>query len=355
MTETTLRDAAKLLYKCFFTILPYAKKYLKQYENWALCIPNVELRTQALNSMNSKKFHADGGSLYALLSLHAVEPLVRFIVAFQTISDYLDNLCDRSTSLDPVDFAQLHQSMIDAVDPLADPFQTNYYQYREDQDDGGYLRRLVGECQAVLAELPSFHLVWNYVDQWVRLYGELQTHKHVVIQERESRLIAWWQKNEMLAPELYWWEYAAATGSTLGVFVLCSMAANPELKVDHIEKIAASYFPWMGGVHIILDYLIDQEEDRVSGDLNFVSYYEHEEQTKERIQWMINRTLLSLQNVPNRNFHQLIVQGLLGLYLSDPKVMALPVAQQVRHIYKKTSSVTRFFDIGSRIYRIVRP
>ena len=30
---------------------------------------------------------------------------IKFIVAYQTISDYLDNLCDRSTSLDPDDFS----------------------------------------------------------------------------------------------------------------------------------------------------------------------------------------------------------------------------------------------------------
>ena len=40
---------------------------------------------------------------------------IKFIVAYQTISDYLDNLCDRSSSLDPQDFAALHESMGDAL------------------------------------------------------------------------------------------------------------------------------------------------------------------------------------------------------------------------------------------------
>lgn len=35
------------------------------------------------------------------------------------------------------------------------------------------------------------------------------------------------------------------------------------------EKIKAGYFPYIQGLHILLDYLIDQEEDKAGGDLNF--------------------------------------------------------------------------------------
>lgn len=48
--------------------------------------------------------------------------------------------------MDPDDFRLLHQSMLDAVDPEAVP--VNYYELREDQDDGGYLRNLVTTCQS---------------------------------------------------------------------------------------------------------------------------------------------------------------------------------------------------------------
>jgi len=39
---------------------------------------------------------------------------------------------------------------------------------------------------------------------------------------------------------------------------------------DELTQVKNSYFPWVQGLHILLDYLIDQEEDRINGDLNFV-------------------------------------------------------------------------------------
>ena len=59
-------------------------------------------------SIETKTFHCEGGALYALLAEAHRDDAIRFIVAYQTISDYLDNLCDRSTSLDPEDFTLLH-------------------------------------------------------------------------------------------------------------------------------------------------------------------------------------------------------------------------------------------------------
>ena len=64
-------------------------------------IPNPELRKQALASIEHKTFHCEGGAIMALMANEHYQEAIRFIVAYQTISDYLDNLCDRSTSQDP--------------------------------------------------------------------------------------------------------------------------------------------------------------------------------------------------------------------------------------------------------------
>ena len=91
----------------------------------------------------------------ALLANEHREECIRFIVAYQTISDYLDNLCDRSTSLDPNDFAALHESMLMALSPEVEG-GGNYYRYRDDQDDGGYLDELVETCQDVLKKTKHY-------------------------------------------------------------------------------------------------------------------------------------------------------------------------------------------------------
>jgi len=58
-----------------------------------------------------------------LLAGEKYKEAIRFIVAYQTISDYLDNLCDRSTSSDPADFRALHESMLHALTPGGQVYQ----------------------------------------------------------------------------------------------------------------------------------------------------------------------------------------------------------------------------------------
>src|SRR5699024_462993 len=109
-------------------VLPRVNEYLGEWRNHAESIPNPELRKQALQSIDTKTFHCQGGAILALLAGERIDEVIRFIVAYQTISDYLDNLCDRSTSLDPDHFQALHESMIHALTPDAEP--VNYYRLR---------------------------------------------------------------------------------------------------------------------------------------------------------------------------------------------------------------------------------
>src|SRR5690606_13509984 len=164
--------------------------------------------------------------------LHILIPL---IVAFQTISDYLDNLCDRSTSMDEGDFRLLHQSMLDAIDPQAE--LTDYYALREEREDGGYLHRLVLTCQDRIRELPGYHAAQPIVAELVQLYTDLQVYKHIDPSLREAALLSWWELHQSRAPQLKWNEFAAATGSTLGVFMLFLSASDEHLSETSAQKI----------------------------------------------------------------------------------------------------------------------
>ncbi len=104
-----------LLYRINREAIPDVRTYLNEWEKKANEIPNEELQAQALSSIKEKAFHCEGGSVYGLLAGEERKTIIRFIVAYQTISDYLDNLCDRSTSLDEDDFRALHQSMYHAL------------------------------------------------------------------------------------------------------------------------------------------------------------------------------------------------------------------------------------------------
>lgn len=338
------------MYILYRHIFPQVKVELNKWKQRAAQIPDPELRKQALSSIENKTFHCEGGSVYASALHSHREVLIPLIVAYQTISDYLDNLCDRSTSLHSDNFSALHQSMLDAVSLNSDV--QDYYQYNAEKNDGGYLQELVHTCQKSIRQLANYYKVQDSIDQLARLYCDLQIHKHVHVDEREARLLAWWKHHQDKAPDLYWNEFSAATGSTLGIFHLFQIASLEEIEEHRIEQVMQCYFPWVCSLHILLDYLVDLEEDQLGGDLNFISYYANPDHIYKRITYITAQARELANHLPDHSFHQLIIDGLLGLYLSDGKVLRQPMVQGIARALLRSSPLrTRFFFWNSRGYR----
>jgi tetraprenyl-beta-curcumene synthase len=86
------------------------------------------------------------------------------------------------------------------------------------------------------------------------------------------------------------------------------------------RKIRDAYFPWVQGLHILLDYFIDQDEDRRGGDLNFCSYYQDHREMVARLSHFYKQANVSISALPYARFHRLIIKGLLGIYCADKKV-----------------------------------
>lgn len=347
---TAPKGPLTLMLRVYRDVLPGVSKELDWWMAKAKEIPNEELRRQAVASITDKRFHCIGGAVYATMRPAAQHVLIPLIVALQTISDYLDNLCDRSTSLDPADFRQLHLAMHDAVDdsrPLND-----YYAYREEKEDGGYLRKLVETCRDCTGRLPSYAAVQPYVSELVGLYGDLQVYKHIREEDREPALLAWWDRHKAAYPDIRWNEFAAASGSTLGMFTLFAAAADASLQEADAERLREMYFPYVCGLHILLDYLIDREEDRIGGDLNFCEYYENEFQAAERIEWVARQARNQVKSAADCKFHRMIVEGLLALYLSDPKVARQPEVIMItkRLMGSSGSPWTRLFFFANSIW-----
>ena len=342
---------AKLVFKDIF---PIVHRELDYWEERANSIPNEELRIQARASIANKAFHCEGGSILALLAGDNKTKVIQFIVAYQTISDYLDNLCDRSTSLDPKDFALLHESMKHALNPQAE--LKNYYEQREDQNDGGYLADLVKTCQEVLRDLPHYKEVQPYLFELCGYYCDLQIHKHVIWEERVDRLQAWFETYRHRLPEgMTWYEFSACAGSTLGIFCLVSYAVRPRFRNDLAKDVRDAYFPYVQGLHIMLDYFIDQEEDRIGNDLNFCFYYESEKKMIERLCYFLEQANLDIEKIHDSHFHKMVNQGLVGIYLADGKVAEQKdVKTHVRKLLKQGGFRSYFFYWNCKVYYAMR-
>ncbi|WML40910.1 tetraprenyl-beta-curcumene synthase family protein [Neobacillus sp. OS1-2] len=339
-----------LMSRVYRKILPAVHQELAYWRSCAEKIPNLELRNQALASIEHKTFHCEGGAILALTAGDDYKKAVKFIVAYQTISDYLDNLCDRSTSLDPDDFAALHESMTDALVLHAD--QKNYYRLRTDQDDAGYLQDLSETCRSVLREIKHYPLIKDYLLELCQYYCDLQIHKHVVKEQRVPRLEKWFHHYQEELPEMEWYEFSACSGSTLGIFCLISYAMREDFRASDADNIRKGYFPYIQGLHILLDYFIDQEEDIAGGDLNFCSFYKSEETLFQRLKHFLTEADKHTEFLPHKNFHQLINRGLLGIYLSDGKVRKQKnVRRLARGIIKSGGWISYFFYFNGLAYR----
>lgn len=340
-----------LMYQVYKQVLPTVHEFLSEWRKKAEAIPDQELRTQALMSIDSKTFHCEGGAIYALLAGEQFREVVRFIVAYQTISDYLDNLCDRSTSLDPKDFRALHQSMPDALTVGASI--KDYYEFRNEKNDGGYLTDLVETCQETIAEFPAYSSVQNENVALANLYSDLQVHKHVKVEERVPRLQKWFDEHREKVGDMSWYEFSASTGSTLGIFCMTAYSAGKrELTKQEAEIIKDGYFPWVQGLHILMDYFIDQEEDRAGGDLNFCFYYKNEEHMLTRMEHFFKEADRSLKKLPNGKFHRLINNGLIAIYLADDKVKKdVDLKKKGKRLIRSGGVSTLFFYLNGWMYR----
>ncbi|MDQ0220284.1 tetraprenyl-beta-curcumene synthase family protein [Peribacillus cavernae] len=339
-----------LMKNVYRDIFPIVHEELMLWTKRAETIPDQELRKQAMDSISSKTFHCEGGSILALVAEEKRADAIRFIVAYQTISDYLDNLCDRSTSLDPEDFKALHESMHHSLD--IDAVQTNYYRYRAEQDDGGYLRDLVGTCQSVLQKISNYPVILPYLKELCSYYCDLQVHKHVTVDERIPRLQSWFDTYKEKLPTMSWYEFSACSGSTLGIFCLVSYSLREDFEANYADIIREGYFPYIQGLHILLDYLIDQEEDKDGGDLNFCFYYKNDEELFERFSHFVKKSDQYARKLPHKRFHQLIHRGLLGLYLSDDKVKTQKgVKLLAKRLIRFGGFESIFFYFNGRAYR----
>jgi tetraprenyl-beta-curcumene synthase len=342
-------------------VLPAVRDELAGWRVAAAAIPDRSLREQAQASIESKEFHCQAGAALALLAGERWREAVGFVVAMQTLSDYLDNLCDSNGQHSATCLRRLHLGMVHAADPPGDaalpatgelPLRyPDCYAWYPQRADGGYYGRLIAACQGFVLGAGLGRGVRRAGRQLMIWYRELQAAKHAPWPERLPRLLAWHRgveeaandqagrraagspgpTDEPLCPELplsrrlMWPEFAAACGSTLPLFALYCRAAGIGAgsggrgAQGELRRILQAYYPWIAGLHIMLDGLIDRAADRVEDQLNLTAYYSSEGERRHRLRWLAGQAADAAAGLPDGHYHRTVVDGLLAVYLSDPK------------------------------------
>jgi tetraprenyl-beta-curcumene synthase len=301
------------------TVVPRASRVLGSIEDVARAIPDRGLREQALASIADKAYHVQGGCILAtFLKGAAARRYVDIVAPLETIYDYLDNLCDRLPNVPATAYPTLHEALLDALDerrPRAD-----YYRDGPSRDDGGYLRGLVERVRAGISTLPNYGAVRDELIEIGRYYADLQTFKHARPGAREAVCKAWYERHRERFPGLYWWEFAAACGSSLPVFALLYLASQPRLAPNAVAGTLGAYFPNVSAVHILLDYFIDQAEDREHRELNFVACYASSAEAVSRVGRLVAATSARVRALQDGEWHVFVLRAMCLFYLTHPKV-----------------------------------
>lgn len=320
-----LAALASVMARFFLLVYPLVRGQLRAWEATASAIPDPALRTQALSTLQSERLSAAGAALFAATAPRRRDPqLVRALVAYQLICDYLDTLAEQP-SADPVaNGAQLHRALADAVAdrPLAD-----HYALHRARDDGGYLAALVGACRDGCATLPAYARVRAAALREARR-NEVQGINHAGAGVREPALRRWAAgvRADAAAGDARWFELAAAGSSSLAVLALIAAAADPATTSEHAERVRSAYFPWIEALSTLLDSVADREHDARSGELSFVDQYASRAAEVARLQEIVARAIAGARELPNGERHVVLVVGMIAMHLSEATAW-LPSAQ----------------------------
>jgi tetraprenyl-beta-curcumene synthase len=288
----------------------------REIEGWrrhAESIPDAGIREDALAALAEKRFNAEGAALFAALPPRRDAALVRVLVAFQILLDFLDTLSERPAPDAVADGRQLHLALRDALDPQRP--RSDYYRHHPQRSDGGYVRALVECCRESCLSLPAYGNVRSLALRAAARCSVQGLNHDPDGARRESTLEGWARSNFPTSP-FSWWELTAAASSTLGIHALLALAADPTCARSDAVEVEAAYMPWICAASTMLDSYADEEEDAASGAHSYLAHYPSSSVACRRTRELVGRSLREARRLPNGSRHALIAAGMVAMYLS---------------------------------------
>jgi tetraprenyl-beta-curcumene synthase len=354
LLTATFADAAR---RYWTGVFPQIAGELSHWHDRAGEIPDPALRRLALDAQR-KRGNIEGAAAFATFAPHhSRTTVVRALVALQAAYDYLDVLAEQPQP-DPVAGARgLHEALLDSLDPALGTVsqaarQHDYYAQYPQDGDGGYLAELVDTCRTALAKLPSYPVVAAIARRSAARILEFQSLNLSKSQGDHDALARWGRAQTPAASDLRWWESAAAGGSPLGLYALIAAAADPAIATADAEAIEHAYFPWIGGLHSLLDHLVDRSEDAAAGQRNLIDYYASPQEAAIRMQALAAQSVFAARALLRGRQHTVMLAGMAGYYLSSPEASApgaRPIARNLRETIGGLTTPTLFVFKARRL------
>jgi cytochrome P450 len=272
--------------------------------------------------------------------------LLRLLVAYQTIWDFLDNVSERDPG--EANARQLHLALSEALDPEA-PI-SDYYRHHPWHDDGGYLRALVETCRAGCAALPSYSRVRPQMLAGVALCA-VQGVNHDPDPKRRDAALRAWAERECSGERAMTWFESTAAASAFTPHVLLALAAESSCEERDIAEALNAYFPWVSLAIAMLDSYGDQRDDASSGSHSYISHYSDVDVAVQRLCEIVNRTAREARGLRNGRRHATLVACMVAMYLSRDGAHAPDMRAGTRALAGAGGSLTRLLLPLARTWR----
>jgi tetraprenyl-beta-curcumene synthase len=288
------------------------KAELAPWRARAEAIPDPGVRRQALAAMDKGRALVDGAALFWILPLRRRLPLLRLLVAFQTMLNLLDLELEREAQgagRRPGSWMWLAREALDLTRPP--PVDTIDARLRR---DGGYLRALVMACRAGCATLPRYQEAHGLlIRETTRSHAFEIEHDRDVVRRARTLQVHVAQHFRDVAGTA-WWELAGGASSLLTAMVVLALAADEATTPADLGRAADAY---VGVASALLDSYVDRPADLASGAHNWFDYYPSDEHAAGRAAELLAQAVGEVRQLRHAERHLVIVTSMAALALSS--------------------------------------
>lgn len=300
-------------------------------------------RGLALEALREKRGHIDGAALFWILARRRDPGLLRLLVAYDVLCDYLDSLTERT---DADDARLLHRAMTDALVP------DGPLRYFGGAGDGGYLDALVETCRTVCAALPSFAVVQPHALREAERAAAVLPTNHLPASQRDAALQAWAAREFPDEQELAWYELGAAASTWLAVQASLAMGSEAACEGDRVAAVCGAYFPWCSLAGTMLDSYVDEADDLAAGNHRYVAHYPSRAAMLDRVSMAVEQAALGVMRLPDGRRHAVILSCMVAMYLSKDSARAPELRDATRRLATSGGTLTCVLVPILRAWRI---
>jgi len=349
LSPAQLRALAHAVWRELTWTLAAVSREVHRWRATADLIPSAQIRHDALSALANKRGHTDGAALFTILPHTRNPSLLRLLVAYEIIWDFLDSVNERGANAGQANGSQLHLALIDALH--ADRPVADYYRHHPWTNDGGYMHSLVQCCRDASAELPSFKRVLPLLTRETTRAQVLAINHELERDQRDAALKAWAEREHPFH-DVAWYEVTGAASASMTVHALFALAAEPALANADLAHVRDAYFPWISAATTMLDSYVDQAEDQASGDHSYIAHYPSPPAAMSRIAELVQHSLTQASSLPHGERHVLIVACMVAMYLSKDSARDPSMRETTDRLAAAGGSLTKFLLPILRLWRI---